>query len=419
METMEALIQTPQTPNLTPGPTGPETQLSLTSTPPEGVLTPGEQRRYDEVATQSQAADEQERQDRRRFVGGRRQRLLSRRQRLVGALGLGAAMPVAAMSATACQPIEAIMGTNSVVKQHYIDNSGITRPEAPTERAEEGEAASDPEALGLQVHNGDLHVYENGITISRMAIYGCVGIHADSVVMHDVYIQSDHACTGGDHPDAFSIVSTGFHQDRPDGSGAHNFVIYDSEINGMNTTQDIAGIGQDEWKAFNVRIYGTVKGVRADHDNVLWHSAVYNLSSSAEHGEGVFIPGGPGDIVGGTANINIIGNYIESNASTGAIALLNIYDASGITIDGNVVNGRGGAGITGGSYKNKAGLFKNVVIKNNTIDDDSTPEGLAFNVSTTGNQWTNNKTEKGVVVNAPIPWKDSEPYNPADIPATP
>lgn len=346
---------------------------------------------------------------------------LTPRRKLLGVLGMSAGLLGAGIGLAACEEIPASQCPRTAAsKQCYIDNTGVRRVGAGSERLSRSEIIANPAAAGLTVYNGDFNVYQDGITISRMAIFGCVGVHADNVTIEDSYIQSDHACTGGDYPDAYSIVSTGFHQDRPDGSGAHNLVIRDSEIFGMNTSQDVAAIGQDGWKAGNVRISGSIKGVRMDHDNVLLHSIIYNLSNSAEHGEGVFIAGGPGNIDGGTANINIIGNYIEANSSTGGIALLNNYDADKITIEDNYVNGQGGAGITGGAYKNKNGsFFTNVVVRNNVIDDDSTPEGLAFCGTCTGNIWTGNVTEKGVTINVPIPWQDGEPYNPADVPATP
>lgn len=366
---------------------------------------------HDQAAAQAEKeAIFQEQMDAQELLASGRGLRLTRLQKLCGALGMGGALGLASLGLTACDPINNCPRNFSAEAiQCFKDNTGVLRSDGVRERWTQAEILSG--AAGLDTISGDLHIYEDNVTISNKRIFGCVGVHGDNVTMHDVYIESDHACTGGDYPDGYAIVSTGFHQDRPDGSGVHNFKIYDSEIYGKNSSADIAGIGQDEWLAANVYIHGSMKGARVDHNNQLRHSLIIaGVPNPSDHQDGVFFGGGPGNIEGGKADIVIDGNMIlmadNVPQTTGAVALLNNYDGSYVTVTNNLLKGANGTAFGGGGYiakkENGGGdYFSNVVVDSNIFSVNSNPLTIAFCDTCPGNTWTNNLDSNGNLAPSP------------------
>lgn len=329
---------------------------------------------------------------------------------------LGAMLVFASLGLVSCDVVTCALSANA--EQCWAENTGVLRTDGVRERWTGAEIVAGQSPL---VHiMGDVAIYgdnwdsnptDGKINFSNYWVDGCIGVHADNVTINNVLVRSDHMCAGGDYGGAAGLISTGFHEDRPDGSGVKNLVIYDTEIDGMDVEVDNAGIGQADWSAFNVNIHSVVKGVRMDNNNRLQESYIHDLKYSPLppagldiHGEGVFFAGGPGNLEGGPANIVIDHNWIASTGSTGAIAFLNNYDGSYATVNNNYLNGNGGAGFAGGAYTHKSGeYFHHISFTNNVIDVASHPEATAFCNTCTGNVWTSNVDSLGNPVAAPGP----------------
>ncbi|MEO5627698.1 MAG: hypothetical protein ABIQ89_02320, partial [Candidatus Saccharimonadales bacterium] len=193
-----------------------------------------------------------------------------------------------------------------------------------------------------------------------------------------------------------------------------NLLVANSIIIGLPSGEDTAAIGQTEYTIWGSDISGVVKGARGDYNVNINNNYAHDLEASAYHGEFFFMGGGPGDLVGGgPANVTVSNNWARAQsegANSGAVALLNDYDGSGVSVTHNYLDGNGnGVGFRGGAYTNKPGeFFYNVTFKDNVVQTNNAGQWTVDEVNAwcdtcPGMVWENNVDENGNVYPEPTP----------------
>lgn len=355
----------------------------------------------EETAAFGDIVSAEENLDARADITSRRNQL-TRRRKFFGALGMSVGLLGSGLGLAACDPVtECALNGTATARACWDANTGVERLDGVRERWQEEEILSGTADGQLtRMDDWEVTLGDNAVLENVYLTNGCVKVVGKNVKIDNAYIRSDHVCGGGINGNAVgAIISTGGTEGEPAPSPV-SVTITDTEISGMGSTEDHAGVAQMWWTGYNLNIHDVVKGVRMDEGVNLYESYIHDLVFSVEHhGEAIYWNGGFGPN-------NVSHNWAEAKQSTGAFVLHNTTWASGnAVIENNYFGGNGGASFIGGAnFAGNAAFATGIVVRNNAIDTNgSDPDARAFCNTCPGNEWTGNYYVTGATIGGEVP----------------